>query len=401
MIVGAGQAGLSVAEKLRAYGFRGAIMLVGDEPYAPYQRPPLSKAYLLGNLERERLKLKAEDWYEKNTIDVRTGVGVGSIDRQRQCVHLADGATLPYDQLVLATGAVARQLPEAMGGSLAGVFTIRSLTDIDRLSPAIEKGGNLLVVGGGYIGLEIAAVARSIGMVVNVVEVADRLLARVACAETAAEVEALHRLQGVTFHLGKSLDRLLGTDRVTAARLADGTTIEADLVVAGVGALPATGLAEAAGLLVDNGVVVDAFGRTSDPCIWAAGDCANFSLPEGALRMESVGNAIDSGDLVARNIMGAHQPYLPKPWFWSDQFDLKLQIAGISRPKDAVVVRKGEGPGRSHWYYRDGRLVAVDGLNAPRDYLIGKRLLAMSVSPDSAQVADAAIALEIFAKPSA
>lgn len=400
IIVGAGQAGLSTAEKLRANGFAGSITLIGEEPDAPYQRPPLSKAYLLGELERDRLKLKAEDWYAKNRIALRLGTRIASIDRSRRCVCLADGAVLDYDRLVLATGATARKLPQAISRGLAGIFTIRTLADIDALRPTLEKHGKLLVIGGGYIGLEIAAVARGLGMTVAVVEAADRPLARVASAQTATAVEALHRSRGVAFHLGKAVSELLGTDRVVGARLGDGTIIAADVVVAGIGGMPQTTLAAEAGLAIDNGVAADAHGRTDDPLIWAAGDCANFSLPGGGLRMESVGNAIDSADLVARNIMGARQPYRPKPWFWSDQFDLKLQIAGLSRLDDTVVVRQGAGAGRSHWYYREGQLVAVDGLNAPRDYLIGKRLLAMSASPDPAQIADPALALEALANVS-
>ncbi|MEI9430246.1 NAD(P)/FAD-dependent oxidoreductase [Mesorhizobium sp. Cs1299R1N3] len=398
VIVGAGQAGLSTAEKLRANGFAGSLVLIGDEPHPPYQRPPLSKDYLLGELERDRLKLKPQDWYAKNQITLRLGTGVVAIDRAQRSLRLADGGTLAYDRLVLATGSKARILPDAVSRGLAGIFTIRSLADIDRLREVFDKGGRLLVIGGGYIGLEIAAVARGKGMAVDVVEAADRLLARVASAETATAVEVLHRSRGVSFHLGAAVGELLGSDRVTGARLGDGTVIAADVVLAGIGGMPETALAGGAGLAIENGVVVDSHGRTGDPYIWAAGDCANFSLPEGGLRMESVGNAIDSADLVARNIMGARQSYKPKPWFWSDQFDLKLQIAGLSRPGDTVVVRRGQGAGRSHWYFRDNRLVAVDGLNAPRDYLVGKRLLAAAVSPDPAQVLDPGVALETLAK---
>lgn len=400
VIVGAGQAGLSTAEKLRANGFAGSLTLIGEEPDAPYQRPPLSKAYLLGELERDRLKLKAEDWYARNRIALRLGTRVASIDRARRRACLADGGMLAYDNLVLATGSTARKLPQAISRGLAGIFTIRTLADIDALRPALDKRGKLLVIGGGYIGLEIAAVARGLGMTVDVVEAADRLLARVASAETAKVVEELHRSRAVTFHLGKAVSELLGTERVSGARLGDGTIVAADVVVTGIGGMPETALAAGAGLAIDNGIAVDAYGRTEDPFIWAAGDCASFSLSGGGLRMESVGNAIDSADLVARNIMGARQPYKPKPWFWSDQFDLKLQIAGLSRPGDTVVVRQGAGAGRSHWYYREGQFVAVDGLNAPRDYLIGKRLLAVSASPDPAQVADPVLALEALANTS-
>ena len=398
VIVGAGQAGVSVAEKLRANGFKGTVTLVGDEPHAPYQRPPLSKAYLLGQVERQRLKLKAEDWYAKNMIELRIDVRVDSIDRQQRHIRLAEGSALPYDDLVLTTGAIPRQLPKAISCGLSGVFTVRSLSDIDALRPVFESSGKLLVIGGGYIGLEIAAVARSRDLTVEVVETADHILSRVACTETAYEIEALHRSKGVKFHFGMSVDRLLGADNVTAARLANGQIVQANAVVAGIGALPNTALAQRTGLAVDDGIVVDACGRTDDPSVWAAGDCANFCLPGGSIRLESVGNAIDSADLVARNIMGARQPYQPKPWFWSDQFDLKLQIAGLSRPNDRVVVRKGSGPGRSHWYFREGRLVAVDGLNAPRDYLIGKRLMAMSVNPSPAEIVDGDIALEALVK---
>ncbi|TPI56059.1 pyridine nucleotide-disulfide oxidoreductase [Mesorhizobium sp. B3-1-3] len=388
VIIGAGQAGVSTVEALRKLGFEGEILLVGGEPYLPYQRPPLSKAYLRGDLEAGRLRLKPASWYEANQITLRLGVPVECIDRSDRAVVFTNGARIRYGQLVLATGASPRTLTPRMGGDLAGVHVIRDIEDVDRLRPDLSSGGALLIVGGGYIGLEMATVGRKFGMQVTVVEAGTRLLGRVACPETAEYIERLHLSNGVMFRLGGQLDRLEGKGRVSSALLASGERIAADCVVVGIGAVPNVGIAEAAGLAVDDGILVDAQGRTSDADIWAAGDCARFALVDGSVRLESVGNACDSGTTVAGNILDLGKVYTPQPWFWSDQYDLKLQIAGQSSPGDDVVVRRSDREGLSHWYYREGRLVAVDALSAPQAYMVGKRLLAQGHSPDQNRVAD-------------
>lgn len=385
VIIGGGQAGASVAAKLRALGHRGPIALVGDEPVPPYQRPPLSKTYLLGEMGLERLFLRAPAFWAEQGVELHLGRPALAIDRAAREVRL-EGATLPYDALILATGAEPRRLPAAIGGDLPGVHAVRRLADIDALAPAMVAGRRLLVVGGGYIGLEAAAVARKLGLAVTLVEAAPRILGRVACPETAEFIRALHQRHGVEILEGVGLERLLGNDRLTGARLADGREIAADLAVVGIGVAPATGLAEAAGLAVSGGIVVDAYGRTSDPGVWAAGDCTVLPYRGQQVRLESVQNAIDQAEAVAANILGAGAPYEPKPWFWSDQYDLKLQIAGLNLGYERVVVRPGAAP--SHWYFQGDRLLAVDALGDARAYMIGKRLIEAGRSPDPAVLAD-------------
>jgi len=393
VVVGAGQAGASLVSELRKQGYDGAITLVGDEPVPPYQRPPLSKAYLLGEMALERLFLRPEAIYADQNIALRLGAPVTAIDRAAKTVTVG-GDVIPYDQLALTTGSRPRRLPAAIGGDLDGVFVVRTLADVDAMAPHMRDGARALIVGGGYIGLEAAAVARKLGVEVTLVEMADRILGRVAAPETADYFRALHQSHGVTIREGVGLKRLTGDGRVTGAELTDGTTLPVDLVIAGVGIAPDTALAEAAGLAIDNGIAVDAQGRTSDPAIWAAGDCCSFPHGDGRLRLESVPNAIDMAECVARNMLGAHEVYVPKPWFWSDQYDVKLQIAGLNTGYDRIVTRPGPGLTRSFWYFRGDRLLAVDAMNDPRGYMIGKRLIEAGKSPDPAALADPATDLK-------
>ncbi|NKX45036.1 NAD(P)/FAD-dependent oxidoreductase [Roseicyclus persicicus] len=388
VVVGAGQAGASCVAKLRAEGFAGAITLIGEEAAPPYQRPPLSKAYLLGEMALERLYLRPESYYADNAIDLRLDTRVAAIDRAGKTVT-AGGQTLLYDALVLATGSVPRRLPASVGGDLRGVHVVRTLRDVDAMEPGMQPGRRALIVGGGYIGLEAAAVARKRGMEVTLIEMADRILSRVACPETSDWFRALHRGHGVEIREGVGLTCLVGVDgRVTGAIFSDATEHPFDMVIVGIGIAPATALAEAAGLDIENGVKVDAQGRTSDPAIWAAGDCASFPYKGGRIRLESVPNAIDQAEAVARNILGAGEEYVAQPWFWSDQYDVKLQIAGLNAGYDHVVVRDG-GAARSHWYYRGDTLLAVDAMNDPRGYMIGKRLIEAGRSPAPEVVGDA------------
>jgi 3-phenylpropionate/trans-cinnamate dioxygenase ferredoxin reductase subunit len=339
VVVGAGQAGASCVAKLRAEGFEGAITLIGEEHVPPYQRPPLSKAYLLGEMALERLYLRPESYYAENGIELMLDTRAAAIDREGRSVT-AGGAEVPYDALVLATGSVPRRLPDTIGGTLAGVHVVRGLRDVDAMAPAIAKGGRVLVVGGGYIGLEAASVCAKMGLEVTLIEAAERILGRVACPETSAWFRDLHRRHGVDIREGVGLTCLDGVDgRVTGAIFSDGTERPFDLVIAGIGIAPATALAEAAGLDVENGIRVDAQGRTSDPAIWAAGDCASLPHRGTRIRLESVQNAIDQAEAVARNILGAGEDYVPHPWFWSDQYDVKLQIAGLNTGYRDVVVR--------------------------------------------------------------
>ncbi|WP_425089036.1 NAD(P)/FAD-dependent oxidoreductase [Stappia sp.] len=393
VVVGAGQAAVATAETLRKLSFEGDIHLVGAEPYLPYQRPPLSKAYLLGDLEADRLSLKPQAWYAQHRIGLHLGRAVRQIDHASKALALADGARIGYRHLVLATGAAPRRLPPSVDGNLAGVHVVRGLDDIDRLRRELSPDKALLIVGGGYIGLEMAAVARKLGLRVTVVEAGPRVLGRVACKETAEHVVRLHQDKGVDFRFRAQLAALEGEGHVRAAVLASGERLAADCVVVGIGARPNADLAAAAGIAVDDGILVDGEGRTNVAGIWAAGDCARFVLPGAALRLESVGNACDSGAVVARSILGQGKPYQPQPWFWSDQYDLKLQIAGQSLPGDEVVVRRSGREGLSHWYFRKDRLVAVDALGSPQAYMTGKRALAQGRSPDRVRVADPSVPL--------
>lgn len=387
VIIGAGQAGAALAAKLRALGHGGPITMIGEETAPPYQRPPLSKAYLLGDMELERLYLRAPSFWADQNITLKLGAPVTSIDRTARTVRVG-GETIPYDHLALTTGSQPRRLPAAIGGALKGVYTVRSLADVDAMAPEFRAGRNLLVIGGGYIGLEAAAVGAKLGLNVTVVEMAPRILQRVASPETSDYFRKEHAAHGVKILENTGLDRLLGEDRVTGAKLSDGSEVPVDFAVVGVGITPSTLLAEEAGLEIENGIRTDQFGRTSDPHVWAAGDCASFPHKGGRIRLESVGNAIDQAEIVAENILGRGQAYEAKPWFWSDQYDVKLQIAGLNTGYDRIVTRAAEEGAVSYWYYRGDTLLAVDALNDVKSYMIGKRLIDMGRSPEAAAIAD-------------
>ena len=397
VVIGAGQAGAALVARLRTQGHTGPVTLIGEEPAPPYQRPPLSKAYLLGEMEAERLWLRSAEFYAENDITLRLDRRVTAIDTAAKTVSLGS-ETIGYDELALTTGSIPRRLPAAIGGDLAGVYTVRTLADVDAMREEFTPGARVVIVGGGYIGLEAAAVAAKLGVKATVVEMAPRILQRVAAPETSDYFRALHAGKGVEILESTGLDRILGEDRVTGVRLKDGRELPADFVIAGVGIAPATALAEAAGIALDNGIACDAFGRTSAPHVWAAGDCASFPWKGGRLRLESVGNAIDMAEAVANNMLGAEAPYVAAPWFWSDQYDCKLQIAGLNTGYDRIVTRGPEGEGVSFWYYGGDRLLAVDAMNDPRAYMVGKRLIEMGKSPDPAAVADLATNLKALLK---
>ncbi len=386
LIIGGGQAAMSLAEKLRALGETGAVTILGDEPVPPYERPPLSKGYLLGEQTRERLFLRPEAIYAEKDISLRLGTRVTAIDTAARIVTAGD-RVLPFDRLALVTGSTPIRLPGPIGGSLGGVHTVRTLADIDAMVSRFTAGARVLVVGGGYIGLEAAAVASKLGLSVTLVEQAERILGRVAAVETADVVREAHRAHGVDLKEGVGLERLEGDGDVERAVLSDGTLIDVDFVIVGIGIRPETVLAEAAGVTCDNGIAVNEFGETSVPGIWAAGDCASFPYQGRRLRLESVQNAIDQAENVAINMMGGQTPYAPVPWFWSDQYDLKLQIAGLNTGYDRVV-KRGGGDGVSHWYFAGDRFLAVDAINAARDYMVGKRLLEAGKSVDADAIAD-------------
>ena len=398
VVVGAGQAGAALVAKLRALGHVGPLTLVGDEPVPPYQRPPLSKAYLKGEATRERLFLRPPSFYEGERIDLLTGTAVAAIDRGDRAVVLADGRRLPYDRLALTTGARPRRLPANRGGDLPGVLLMRALADADALAAAVRPGARALIVGGGYIGLEAAAVLREKGLAVTLVEAAPRNLARVAAPATADYFRTLHRAHGVTIRESDGLERLIGEGMVTGAVLADGTKVAADLVLVGIGVEPEVRLAAEAGLAIDNGVAVDTFGRTSDPAIFAAGDATSFPHAGTRVRLESVPNAIDQAEAVAAAMLGGREPYVARPWFWSDQYDVKLQIAGLNAGWERTTVRPGARPGsRSVWYWQGDRLLSVDAMNDPRAYMTAKRWIEAGVSPEPDAVADPATDLRALA----
>lgn len=399
VIVGGGQGGFAVAAKLRALKDERDITIVGAEQVPPYQRPPLSKKYLLGEMSFDWLLFRPESWYGENAIDLRLASFVERIDRDARQVLLQDGSTIEYGTLVLATGATPRVLPKAIGGDLDGVYVMRDKRDADLLAEAMRPGARLLVVGGGYVGLEAAAVARKFDVDVTVIEMADRILKRVAAPETADIMRAVHLAHGVHIRENCGLTRLEGENgRVVRAVLADGTTLDVDMVVVGIGVAPNDQLAKDAGLAVGNGITVDEFGRTSDPSIFAVGDCTELPFDGGRIRLESVPNAVDQGDAVAAVIAGSGEPYVPEPWFWSDQYDVKLQIAGYNGGYDHTVVRQGAREGAaSVWYFRGDRLLAVDAVNDARAYVCAKKLLAAGSNPSPDVIVDPATDLKALA----
>ncbi len=395
VVIGAGQAGASLVARLRNKGYDGEITLIGTEPVPPYQRPPLSKTYLTGEMTLERLYLRPESFYSDQNIELLTGVTVRSIDRAAKLIDLGD-KKLSYDNLVLTTGSKPRRLPAAIGGGLNGVYVVRTLADVDAMVEEFVEARHLLVIGGGYIGLEAAAVASKRGLRVTLIEMAGRILQRVAASETSDFFRALHSRNGVNIREGIGLERLVGTDRVTAAKLTNAEEISVDFVIAGIGIDPDIDLAQATGLEIDNGIWVDELCRTSDPSIYAAGDCTSFPHKGGRLRLESVPNAIDQGEAAADTIMGGTTPYVAKPWFWSDQYDVKLQIAGLNTGYDKVVTRDNAGP-LSHWYYKKKELLAVDALNDPRSYMMGKRWIEAGKSPLPEEISNPEIELKTLA----
>jgi len=399
IIVGGGQAAVQAIDTLRRKGFAGKIVLIGDEPWLPYQRPPLSKKYLAGALERDRLLLRPAHFYDAHSVETRLGQRVEEISRREQRLRLDDGSALAYDALLLATGSRARPLA-APGTELEGVYFLRTIADVAQIRAEWSPGKRLVIVGGGYIGLEVAATARELGLEVTVLEMADRVMNRVVCPQISAFYEAEHARHGVRILCNsrvRALTAAPGSKRVRAVVTEDGLEHVADGVVLGCGALPADELAVAAGLACENGVRVDEHCRTSDPAIYAAGDCTSHpSLRYGRrMRLESVDNAFEQGASAALNMLGVETVHDKVPWFWSDQYDLKLIIIGIGQGYDTVVMR---GDRASHsfsaCYLRDGELISVDTVNSPKDQMAARKLIAARGRPNLDKLADANIPLK-------
>ncbi|MHB9836170.1 NAD(P)/FAD-dependent oxidoreductase [Paraburkholderia terrae] len=388
IIVGASHAAAQLAPSVRQEGWQGRIVVIGDEPHLPYHRPPLSKAYLLGEKNSHDLLIRTADAYEKFGIEFRLGERVASIDRVRKQVTLQDGSSLAYDKLALCTGTRVRTV-DMPGAQLAGMHYLRGIADIDRIRRHVNEGGHAAIVGGGYIGLETAAVLKRLGMRVTVLEMAPRVLARVTAPEVSAFFERVHREEGVDIRTGVCVERFEGNGHVERIVLRDGAVLPATLVVVGVGVMPNVELAQQAGLEVDNGIVVDACARTSDPDIVAAGDCTMHLSPYyGRIRLESVPNATEQAKAAAAAICGKDKPYRALPWFWSDQYDIKLQIAGLNAGYDQVVIRGQRDAGRSFtaFYLKQGRLVAADCVNRAQEFMVSKRLIAEGVAVDPARL---------------
>ncbi len=385
-IVGAGQAGLSVAMNLRQKGFEGAVALIGDEAMPPYQRPPLSKAFLLGKLDHDRVLLKPRAFYEEQRIDLRLCARVEALDLPGRELVLPDGR-VSFDDLVLATGTAPRRLTREMGGDLEGVFYLRTAADAERLGPELVEGRRLVMIGGGYIGLEVAAVARERGLDVTVIEAAARILQRVAAPETSDYFRDLHERRGVRVIEGVGLRTLRGERRVSGAELADGRVIDADIVVVGIGVVPRTRLAAQAGLALENGIRVDKSGRTSVNGVWAVGDCCSFPYQGQTIRLESVPHAVDQGAILAENILGGDAEYRARPWFWSDQYNVKLQTAGLNSGYDQTFLRRADSSdSASVWYFRNGRTIAVDAMNDARTYMAARKWLQQDQAPGFMEV---------------
>ena len=394
VIIGAGQAGAQVAVSLRQLGFGGKITLLGEERQLPYQRPPLSKAYLSGEMPLERTWLRSEGYYAKHGIDLGLGVRAERILRDEQVV-CTDRGRIDYDALAICTGAGARRLG-VPGTDLPGVLYLRTLADSDRIRAAVRPGLTAVIVGGGYIGLEVAASLRKLGCAVTVIETLERVMNRVVAPPISAFFAAEHAGHGVEVVTGAAVAALEGDGRIERVVCADGRAFAADLAVIGIGAVPNDDLARDAGLEIENGVVVDAFGRTSDPAIFAAGDVTNHpnALFGRRLRLELVHNAMEQAKAVARTIAGQPQAYADVPWFWSDQYDLKLQIAGVGDPEDELIMR-GDPRSRafSCLHLREGRLVAIDCVNRGGDFLAAKKLIAAGAALERGRAADPAAPL--------
>ena len=400
VIVGAGHAGGRAAESLRSAGHKGPITLVGTETHPPYERPPLSKELLAGAIAVEKTYLRPLSYYSENGIELRLGAEAVGIDRRAQTITLKDGQKLPYDALLFTTGARARRLP-IPGGDGTRVLYLRDIDDSLKLREALQPGIRLAVIGAGFIGLEVAATAKKRGASVTVLELAPQVLARVAPPEIAAHVAALHAKNGVLVRTGVAVTAIEESGAGVVLKTKDGESIVADLVAIGVGAMPNSELAAAAGLSVQDGIVVDEFGRTSDPLIYAAGDVTRHFNPlvGRAIRLEAWQNAQNQAIAVAKIMAGGTEPFCEVPWFWTDQFDMNLQTAGAPAGWDKLVWRGGpDDPGFTVFHLADGKPVAATTVNNARDMRFARMLIQRGQAVDPAALADKAVKLQDLAR---
>jgi len=398
VIVGAGHAGGTAAALLRQQGYEGSIVMIGEELIAPYQRPPLSKAYLKDQTDAEGLKLKPDEFYAEHDITLRLGTRAESIDRETCRVVLKGGGEIPYDALILATGSANRKLP-IPGAGPHDLHELRSVADAEQLKAVLEPGKRVVIIGGGYIGLETAASARALGADASIVELAPRVLARVACQELSSFFEAYHRGKGVQILTGAQVVEVLHAPdgHVSGARLADGVTLDCDVILVGVGAMACSQLAADAGLLCENGVVVDQRALTSDRAIWAIGDVTWRPMPLYGRhhRLESVPNALEQAKQAVADILGRPAPAPEVPWFWSDQYDLKLQIAGVPFDAEDLVIRGDPQTAKFAIFHLKGdRLLAVEAINSPPEFMAGRQLIGQQRAVDRTKLADPAVSMK-------
>jgi 3-phenylpropionate/trans-cinnamate dioxygenase ferredoxin reductase subunit len=396
LIIGGGQAGAQAVDTLRREGFDGRLVLISDEPALPYQRPPLSKKFLSGELAADRLLFRHQSFYDEHRIELKLGIGATRLEPQSRMVELANGERLHYDRLLLCLGATSRRL-SCPGAELAGVHYLRGLADVDGIRAGIKPGARAVIIGGGYIGLETAATCRKMGCEITVLEMADRVMNRVVAPIVSQFFLHEHRAQGIKLICDTRVIALEGRERVERVICADGSRHEADLLIVGVGAAPTTALASGAGLACENGIVVDEYCRTSDAAIFAAGDCTNLPSPHYGrrIRLESVDNAFEQGKAAALNLLDRHVVHDRVPWFWSDQFDNKLLIVGLPENHDQQVLR-GDPATRSFsvCYLKNRELLSVEAINHSKDYMAARKLIAERVRLDPDKLADQNLALK-------
>ena len=396
IIIGASHAAAQLAPSLRKEGWNGEIIVIGDEPYPPYHRPPLSKTFLAGDKTAESLAIRSAAFYEKNNITFLQG-RVAGINRDQQTITLSDGQALSYDKLALCMGSRVRKV-SLPGGELKGVHYLRNITDAEGIKKHVKKDKHVVIIGGGYIGLETASALKSQGMNVVVLEMAQRILQRVTAPEISEFYMRIHAEEGVSIHTGISVTNISGDTRTEKVVCSDGREFPADLVVIGVGILPNTELAVEAGIGANNGIIVDEFCGTNDPNIVAAGDCTNHfnKIYDRRIRLESVPNANDQGKTAAASICGLKKEYKSLPWFWSDQYNLKLQIAGLSQGYDQVIIRGDKLTNRSFaaFYFKDGQLISAECVNRPQEFMLSKKVIAEKLAINPVQLADESIAIK-------